>query len=703
MGWPRNNLVKMDIARFIALLIKNADSFVKKPLPQSICPTKYRKYKVKSVEEIGVKLIMNEGKVSLGYTLKWNRMSTKVIATLIKERLLVEEEGKSELSSDETKVILSYILLKAPNHCESILELVPKIGHREKGMITFLMEDFIIAKQERKLIGEFRAIKKAIKDNEIAQASELFVVFIPKTVNTQFSKRYAQELKGQESSLRAFNPAIDANKLIQKCTDLKIQNNPTTLFNLCMVANARYYNVLGSNSEQIEALKDQSLSQLVTKSGVKDISARRIPFYYWAMEKTGTAWAYYDIFKESGKMDRKPKILEAMCLAAALDNGDWVLAKKVYDSNELASISSLVNMKFTQNWAAAFIFARGMMDLQYGNGNKRQEVLTALTGIAKNIKNPHIKPMNTALAMEFSLYNKQLSRSRDLGKAYKYNFGPRGKMEARVALLYLLTLMQRETTPSKEFAELLKQYQKGFGRIPKMKNGDVQWCQQALNLMNGHVDISKIRNLKKQKCAFPDVTARIFLASLARYYCNQEKRLPLAQEKEVLDIISSMVSDIFVAGDLWRRLAIFKFALSAKSPEMMNKTADQLLSDYRISSTSFYPGIIIIKSGAGYASGKFNAKETESNARRFLKASTVMSDNDLKILDVISSDEPASFVSKFYLKNLSGKGYLCGVLAMMVNHRKPAIRASVAKIFNENFSQLSWEEKLLIKNLQTWQ
>lgn len=690
-------------AGFVEFLIKQSDAFEDKTLPMSICPVKYRKYKVKSVEETGIKLIMNEGKVSLGYTLKWNKMSSKVIAALIKERLLIEEEGKPALSPDKNKIVLSYILLRAPDYCQETMTLMPKIKTNDKRMMEFLAQDFIIAEKENELILDFRNIKKGFDNDDLHKAAESFASFLIKANGSDFSKRYVQELNRMEKRLISVNPAIAANKLILKIKDPALNNNANRLFNLCMVAFARYKNILGDNAAKITELKNESLAQLVAKSGVEDIKANRIPFYYWSMEKTGTSWAYYDLVKKSGKMDNQPQVLASMCLAAALDNGDWVLAKEIYDSNKALDVTGLAGMKVTRNWAGSFIFARGILDLQFGNGDKRQSALSELTNIAQTDRNPTMKPLNTALAMEFALSTKNVVRVKDLCQNYPYQLGISGKMEARVALLNLLAMMQKESTTPKEFSDKLNEYQKNFGSLSKMKNGDIKWCQQALNLMNGTMNFNHIKSLQNIHCDFPDVSARILLDAMARYYYTQNTRLPADQEKQFMELISNKVRSIFISSDLWRRLAIFKMALSADSPGKMQNTINELLNDYRISTTGFYPHIIMLKNGADFACGLFTAREIESNMIKFLKSSAVMSDNDLKIIDVISSGDPAELTSKLFINNLPDKGYTCGVLAMMVNYRKPTARASVVKILNENISLFSWEERYLIKKLQTWQ
>ena len=146
---------------------------------------------------------------------------------------------------------------------------------------------------------------------------------------------------------------------------------------------------------------------------------------------------------------------------------------------------------------------------------------------------------------------------------------------------------------------------------------------------------------------------------------------------------------------------LFDIALKG-SPAGMKRAANQYLRDYRISSTRSYPDLVILKAGAEFATNDFSAEDTKINIKRFLEASVVASSNDIRLLDVIPSKAPDKLVSKLYVNNLPDKGYLCGVLGLMIHYEKPAVRASIVRIINENYNLLSWEERFLVKQLQTW-
>lgn len=685
--------------KFVPHLIKYADFIVGQPLPLAVCPPKYRKYKVKEINETGIKLIYTEEKISMGYTLKWTKMPAKVIALLVQERLYSDPKANT-FSRRENLTALSYLVMKAPKYCDEIIGLA-KLNNNEKRMWKYIAKDLIVAEDEDKLIKLYNSFLESYELKDFIKASNIFLKLKKSSQLTEFGKRYADELEKIESSIMGINPIVPAQIITDEYMKEKgVADNPKKLFNACMVAEARYKKILDEKmQESLTKVKTESLQKLVEESGITEINANRIPFYYWDMEKTGTSWAYYIVVKNAGKLDEK--VLNSMALAAALDNGDWVTAKNIFEQQETLDIANLEQMTTTANWASSFIFARGIMFWQYGNWEKCQEALAALIRVAQNQNIPAMKPLTTSLAIEYALMTRQPSRALELGRQYEYQMGPMARIEARIALLNILAMIENTTINPANIRYELQTYFKNFQNIPKMNMGDMAWAKLAINLINGKFEASDIKRLRSAKCDFPDVSARILTAGWARSLCIKTSNLPPQTKKELLREIHRNISSIFVANETWRKYTILALALHDQ-PQKMIKTANKALEDYRISTTRFYPELIILKAGAEKARGLFSKEETTDKLEKFLRASVLTSTYDLKTLNLISANNPELLVNKFFTTNLGNKAFVSAVLCMMVNHKNKNTFTSINTILNENSKLLSWEEKLLAKQINNW-
>jgi len=677
-------------------LIKHESLIIGKPLPKSASPIKYRKYNVTKINDLGIKLTLSDGKVSLGRTLKWKKISAKIVAAIVKESLVSDI---SNLSKSDSISIVAFILLRGSSCLELVIDDLPHINSNQIGICNLLASDFKIAKLESKLISRYSELKEDYKNNDLFDASEKIIKILQISKNTLFLKRYSQELNLMLKKLSSINPAIDANELLAKCE--KIVNSSSSAMeklNLIMVAKARFGKLYDDN-KKIKELQKSIVNQVIRESEIDDLAANRVPFYYWELEKTGDAWAYYQLIKKSGRLKSMSKILVAMELAAAIDIGDWSLAKNLYDSGNSLDVEQLLRMKKTQNWAASFIFARGIIDQQFGEGHERQNVLTSLIGLANPQKISAMTPMITALAMEYAMLVGQSNRARGLGSKYKYRLKRMSKVEARVALLYLLSLLNSDPVSSKTVNATIIQINKSFARNIVIKNNDLVWVREAFKLFAGTFNQNSLNILTKTKCLYPDIAARIMTTAIALRYSSTPTRLNTEIEKSLLLLIRKNIKSNIVANQSWKKFTLLKIALQ-RSPKAMITEIDRALKEYEISTTPFYAHLIFMKSALMVSVNKLKKSEAQANLTNFFNASEVSSLNDIAMLDIFNTTDFHSPIGAFYIKNFVNEGNLYAILAIILNRKNSNVLNQVKQVLNENKNLLSPEEEFLINQIK---
>ena len=385
-----------------------------------------------------------------------------------------------------------------------------------------------------------------------------------------------------------------------------------------------------------------------------------------------------------------------MEIGSSLDYGNWSRAREILDSGKAIPAASLAAIKGNLAfWTPSFIFAQGLVNMNYNDRESQLNSLSAIQAKVKQFKENPMGPMDslsTALAIEYALMIHEPIRANDIAANYGYSTQKPPVMELRIALLHLLATLNESDAGQDEFAGLLKKYSDQFRQYQKF-GADFQWCKTSEWMLEDSrtMDPKFLQFLKDSKCAAPDICARIMASALAKSYVKG----PLFNsEGELVPILESKVNGNLASGELWRKLAILKMSRSGSS---MLKTIDTLLDDSRICAISFYPKLCIMKTGYEVMSGRTQNGTAAENLRFLLDSSTIASDSDKKCIEAIISDRPAETVSKLISENSPDAAFWCGILGIMAHKKDPAVTADVYKLLGENFNRMTWDERFLLE------
>jgi hypothetical protein len=520
---------------------------------------------------------------------------------------------------------------------------------------------------------------------------------------TGFGKRYANEFKRIERDLLPVSPPIAAFKLVELCAE---QKTPEAQFNMAMVIRSRFNNVVDAldkkSADKLLSCEQSSLAVLMKKSGVKSIGDNRVPFYYWTKEKQGAAWSYYLLLKKSGKLDKSPEVLKSTCLAAALDSGKWGLVSNTLKSKQVASLDTLTKLRL-QTWAPSLTFAQGTALERIGDGTKRKSVLADFTTMRKNTHDPRILAITNSLALEYAISTRQ-----SLAPIAQKPI-PESVIGLRVAILRFLTILENPKESSGKIQLAKKTLVRKLLKNPATRP-DAALIDIAVEFSNGTaMDRAKIAKIIRLKPKFPNTTARVITSAIAKRHALEEHSMfatatltaePLPGEIALLKVAKNGLAPNIVSKNLWRRVCTLE--LAAKPVDMMAETADAQLKRYWISTTPFYIGLITLKAGAEIAAGKNPKTRTLAALKRYIDASPTASAYDTKVLEMADSEIPAEIVKSLFKSNQPEKAIVCAMFGIMLRGDDPKTKSEIVKVLNDNYSLMTWEERLMTRRVQAW-
>ena len=687
----------------LGILKRRENDLKGRRLPNGVCSAKFSRYTVKEFDESGIKLILKKRKVFLGHTLKWSKISPQKMVALLKKTVL--DSKMAPPSQREERIVLSYAVLESPDAAGYLLTSLRTLKLDEVRRWKSVIRDMNEASAENALIFLYARMREDMKSGRQTEASEKFIKLTTAGKDSLFAKRYADELKSLKPLFASINPKIVAADWINTLLGMRLDDdNMAMMFNYIMCVYARYGNDLSSLDRQIvdefSSRRDEVVLKMVEKSGVTEMKANRVPFYYWVREHQGGAWAFFNLMKDRPIIKDIPKLVASMKLAASLDNGDWKTAGDILAKDEGMTAEELAGLRRLRSWAPSFLFAKGIVATQLGDIEKMEnsrDTLVSLVSDAAKLKNSPMVPLSTALAMELALAlrdNKTVIRT---GARYVFNKN-KGKrwwrLESRIPLLEVLARATSNQTPSKAIGKFQARY-KG---IPKL-SGDLLWLNSAAELIANHaLNPKRIRALAAKRCYFYDTMARIMASALAKYHV--ETGGTLNQERILMAAIERSVSSSIVSSGLWRRTLLLRLA-GGKTPQDLKKEAVRSLADLRISSTPAYPLLMELKIGAEVAEGKLSPVSAKHILTDFLNASSVAASDEVKNLSVMTDEDPAATVQRLFAARRPLAAVRAALLAI-ATREKPALRSAVASAMRENASALQWEELYLLQILERW-
>ncbi|MCK5844002.1 MAG: hypothetical protein KAG97_04785, partial [Victivallales bacterium] len=650
----------------------------------------------------GIKLERKKGKVFLGHTLKWGKISSQKMVALLKGAVLDNKSTPPNLQEERT--VLAYAVLKAPDVAGYLLTSLRTLKHDEIQKWKEIIRDMNKAVAENELTTLYSTLKRDLKGGKTLEASNKFIKLMFAARDSIFAERYSNELARLRLIFAKTNPKITAIDWIGKA--LSTKNNPqsSTLkksLNTLMSVDARYGNVMSQLNRTIvkdfSTRRDEVVTSMVNESGVTDMKEKRVPFYYWIKERQGDAWAFFKLAERMPRIKSMPKLLSSMKLAASLDNGDWRIAKSIFSDGNTMSSDELAGVKRLRSWAPSFLFAKGVVALQYGHLPeilRSRDILKSMAAASAS-QNRAIAPLATSLAMEFSIMSRDYSAAIKMGDEFTYNDERnRWTTEGRVALLAILA----RCSANKQAKVAIQEFTQKYGETRRLA-GDITWLRSASRLISGRpLTPPHIRELATANCYFSDTTARIMSSALAQYYV--EKRRSFKDEDRLIATIETRISSSLVSGDLWRRTLLLRLARGA-TPQKFTRQASERLNDLRISSIRAYPFLLELKTGAEVASGRVSTESAKEILTNYLKASLLTGSGDFDNLNVITSDDPTPTIKRLFTENRPLAAIRAALLAL-ATHKQPKMKLAISTILKENAAVLQWEELNTVRVMERW-
>ena len=696
-----NHTVIPNASGIPALLKSKEFCFKEQPLPPEICPEKYRKYTVKSFYDKGIKLIYRGGKVTLGHNIPWSAFKPEHIVVMIKARLLDPEHKLTELSHDEKSTILAFTLLFSNEQFSDVFNAIGDLSTNELECWNMLDRDFNNQASENKCIDLYENMNAELEEKDYIKASKTFLMLITESKGTTFAERYTDEFNYFKQFFFWHSPryaaAVSTKNILSdnKSDAVKTFNKAFTVF-------SRYSNALKELPETAElaAVRKAALNKLISDSKVTSVKNNRIPFYYWAKERQGAAHAYYNIVNRMNLLKPYPEIKKLMLLATYLDDGNWPKVKMMYylvNTKEIGNFRKFPD--YIKKWYPAFIFAYGMADMQVGNSKNQNLITQILANMCKNYSKKPMSPLITSLAFEYYIMTRQWDFPVSFAIQYKYPPSSSWPLGMRAGMLAILASHEKLNLQYATLKKIIVPIRQTYGANPKLK-GDFIYLKVAEQVFNGTPPTEKqINSLIASKCYFPDISARVLLAALAKYHVKQteefkgEDRLITAFEKKITPLTASHA--------LLRKLNIYKMARKPYSTDI-KKISETALSKFLISSECSYPEMMMIRFGADTVIRNNEPSDTAKTLSAFFHASSLTAKTDGTALKLLASDTPEAVITKLFREHQTEKAFTYGILGIMMHCKEPLVKSKIVKELNSNYKSLCWEERFLIKQIQNW-
>ncbi len=680
---------------------KNEASLRGKSIPGNTSALKISdEYLIDKVSDKSIKLMTTMDKAKIGRTISQDQLSPEMISQLLQQRIFAPDSGIKPTKQDISVVLTFYLLNGMGTPFAECLKTCSSLSAQEKKNWESSAEDMKLALEERKTIELWREFCNLNREGKNLEASRLLIELGTDFRNTDFYRRYADEIARQTAYMGTYLPDLKALSLLEKAgEDLKNKQYLDALQKI-MTAEARcghMKNIRQSLKDQIKNGQKLCLEELAAAGNIKGIGDNRIPFYYWEAETPGDAWSYEQVVRAGGRLNNE-KVLSSMEIGSNLDYGNWGRAQEILNSGKAMPMDRLTSLKGNLAfWAPSFIFAQGLVNMNYNDWDSQLNSLTAIRTVEEHFNaNPMgaMESMSAALAIEYALILHSPAKAKDFAANYRFTM-QRTDREFRVALLHMLATLDKCDADQNEFTGLLKKYSDQFRQYQEL-NADFQWCKTSAWILEAPrtMEPKLLQFLKDSKCAAPDVCARIMASALAKSYVKG----PLfASAGELIPVLESKVSGNLASGVLWRKIAILKMSMSG-GPSML-KTIENLMNDSRICAISFYPKLCIMKTGHDVMSGRIQPEIAAKNLKYLLDSSTIASDSDKRCIEVIISGKPVETVSKLISENRLDAAFWSGILVIMTHKKEPATTSAVYKLLEGNFNRMTWDERFLLEVL----
>ena len=189
------------------------------------------------------------------------------------------------------------------------------------------------------------------------------------------------------------------------------------------------------------------------------------------------------------------------------------------------------------------------------------------------------------------------------------------------------------------------------------------------------------------------------MAALAKYHTMN--RSDFKDEDLLIKSMGKNVTPLIISGDLWRRLLLFKMAHKPYAGDIQQLTSNAL-ADTRISTTRFYPGLLMMKAGAEFMLGSYDKSDMKKFLTAYLEASSLVSKSDISNLKIITDSDPSLLIKQLFEEHQPEKAFRYGIFGIMVHCKDSVVKSKIVNVMVQHDKILCWEERYLIKQIQNW-
>ncbi len=192
---------------------KNEAGLRGKSIPGNISALKISdEYLIDRISDKSVKMIATMNKGKIGRTIPLDQLTPEIISQLLQRRILAPDSGITPSRQDINVILAFYLLNGMGAQFSECLRNCNVFSAQEKKNWESAAEDMRLALDERKSIELWREFCRLNKEGKSQEASRLLTELATDCKNTDFHKRYADEinrqlrfLKKQESTLKTDN------------------------------------------------------------------------------------------------------------------------------------------------------------------------------------------------------------------------------------------------------------------------------------------------------------------------------------------------------------------------------------------------------------------------------------------------------------------------------------------------------------------
>lgn len=676
-------------------------------------------YKVDGADSTGVKLMIESGQAKIGKKIKWSTLKNEEIYELVKSILLAPANSEKIETPLKKLIMLNLLLAKKNQEADSYLSKITDLSDSDKKIWQDIVNQFTSIDSEIAAIILWHDINKNTNLSEylkkqLAQNKTIFSETEAPPLQLQpldkfifFNNKYADTITYQRYNFLINNyltnndlSAFQAIRLIRKTEPELKSGNVYKSLDLVMSAMTRYGNVINASKPLkgfFEKQKAATLSRIQENSSIKSENDNKLPFYYWENEIPADALVFRNILVKN-KIVQSSSMLSFLTASAEIDAGDWSNARKFMKSNR--NFTELANTKGTYiNWIPPLLFGSATIAARYNDTRLLLELTESLENISHLSDDDNIRPLAMALAMELNLSSRNIPSLITIAESYKFENKP-SKNDIRLALLHLTALLQQNNVNINDFTKHLETYQKIFANEPSLKS-DFQWCRFVVNMLRSSDMPAPIEvdALEKTDCFAKNICEVMLADAFAIKLYKNPSLANSPSTVRIFRIIQSKLTNNMVAGDLLNKLNLISLFLAPDTETMLQSTKS-MLNDTRIAAITYYPQLIIFRSGIEILKNPNSREEQKKNLKKLLEASIIVSDAELYCPNLISDNDSTEYIKNMIANNSYQQAFTAGAFNILANSDNSKTVQSTIKILNDNSAYLTWQERLFLKKLE---